>query len=160
MINYFLLIVTYPVFPDTQRWTDSALPERMSLHRYPSEFLTRQSFDVRALTSPPFALSQHLSRSRAVPETLLPVRVHLSGNKKTVKTDPDGSAYAFDIYSPLSGSESDLTVFNRASNSCSEWIVSKFFNKCKHIPRSMKTSVSVEPTCPYYFNGELIAVSV
>jgi len=31
------LFLPYCLFPDTQRWTDSALPERMSLHRYPSE---------------------------------------------------------------------------------------------------------------------------
>ena len=84
----------------------------MSLHRFcPSEYLTRQSFDVGALTSPPLALSQHLSRSRAIPQPLPPVRVQLSGNKKKLLSQTPLEAPYLTIQHPLSGSESDLTAF-------------------------------------------------
>jgi len=41
--------------------------------------LTRQSFDAEALSSPPLSLSQHLSHSEDVPESLPQVSDQLSG---------------------------------------------------------------------------------
>ena len=87
----------------------------MSLHRYPSEFLTRQSFDVRALTSPPFALSQHLSRSRAVPDRYRQCAFDSATKyeikKKPLRQTPVRTHPSFGRTAPHSGSEFDLTAF-------------------------------------------------
>ena len=109
---YFNLILN-PLIPRGGQTQPS--PEEMSLHRYPSEFLTRQSFDARALTSPPFPLSQHLSRSRGVPDRYRQCASDSAGTKtkKAVKTDPGGSVCACDAHSPLAGSEPDLTAFQQ-----------------------------------------------
>lgn len=80
--------------------------------------MTRQSFDVGALTSPPLALSQHLSRSRAIPQPLPPVRVRLSENKKKLLRQTPLEASYLTIQHPLSGSESDLTAFQQGFQSC------------------------------------------
>ena len=82
-INQLLLtysLLTFNLF-DAQRWTDLALPRGISLHRCSSEFLTRQSFDAGALTSPPLSLSQHLSRSKDFLMTLLEVPVRHDGRR-------------------------------------------------------------------------------
>jgi hypothetical protein len=44
--------------------------------------MTRQPFDARALSSPPFPLSQHLSRSRGIPTRLLEVPVPCGGCRR------------------------------------------------------------------------------
>ena len=80
-INQLLLtysLLTFNLF-DAQRWTDLALPRGISLHRCSSESLTRQSLDARALTSPPFVLSQHLPHSKTIPVPLPQVSDQYSG---------------------------------------------------------------------------------
>ena len=108
---YFNLILN-PLIPRGGQTQPS--PEEMSLHRYPSEFLTRQSFDARALTSPPFPLSQHLSRSRGVPDRYRQCASDSAGTKtkKAVKTDPGGNHLSCEETTPQSGSEPDLTAFS------------------------------------------------
>jgi len=85
LIDYHQLLLTYFIVCHC-RLVDRLSPPKRGWAFTSSavwSHLTRQSFDVGALTSPPLALSQHLSRSRAVPDCYRQCASNSARNKKS-----------------------------------------------------------------------------